>query len=880
MSAAPDHTPLRTRRRRISPLRLRLLGLVAIAFFPLVMLVVRLANDERQATTLRERDASLRLLDVAIAEHRDLTRTGQELLRHLPGMSEIASGDAATCSRSLRKILGTYANFTNAVRVTADLHVDCSAVSPSDTLTSAAAVPALLRAAESGQPVTSWIRFGPMGEPVATIVEPVRDSNGRIRYYLSLDAELNWFSHLAQVIPRDPGAMAAIVDSTGFILARQPDAERFAGASHAPNEALLQMLGKDSGFVEGVGLDGIGRLYAFRELPSDNATQVLLVIGLPSSLLYANANRHLITYLGLLTVMLILTALMAWIAADLFVIRDVKALLGATERLADGDLSTRVAVPASRGELNDLARRFNDLARGLEDRRREFVLLGDSSPDAIARVSRNLEIEWANAALRVRLGADVEDITECRLDELPLEPQLIAAITQHVEEVFETGRRRESEQAVATGEGESWIDLRVTPERNAAGEVTHAMIIARDVTARRQLASHLAQAERLDSIGKLAGHIAHDFNNLLTAIIGNAEIALRQLEPTDRVAADVAKIMDVSRRASSLTRQLLSFARRQSTSTRVIDVKRFIEDATPLLRRVIGDQIRLDIHLDAATPCVRFDRTQLEQVLVNLAANARDAMPAGGTLSISTARPAEREAVTELDGRTPGEYMVLTVSDTGIGMSAEVRKRIFEPFFSTKHGQGGTGLGLAVAYGAVRQHGGSIEVESTEHHGSTFRIYIPATTTAPEPLESPELTPDAPHGRETILLAEDQDDVRSTLARLLRSHGYTVVDTADGADALSKIERGEMPPFQLLITDLVMPRIGGEALVAALRPTYPEVPVLVISGFDQQGSLRRMYERGHATAFLEKPFEGQPILKLVRDLLDARSARMRLTVGN
>jgi CheY-like chemotaxis protein len=180
-----------------------------------------------------------------------------------------------------------------------------------------------------------------------------------------------------------------------------------------------------------------------------------------------------------------------------------------------------------------------------------------------------------------------------------------------------------------------------------------------------------------------------------------------------------------------------------------------------------------------------------------------------------------------------------------------------------------------VAYGAVRQHSGIIEVESTEQHGSTFRIVIPATTTAPELSEVPEWTLQAPHGRETILLAEDQDDVRSTLARLLRSHGYTVVDTADGADALSKIERGEMPPFQLLITDLVMPRIGGEALVAALRPTFPEVPVLVISGFDQQGSLRRMYERGHATAFLEKPFEGQPMLKLVRDLLDARAARMR-----
>jgi two-component system cell cycle sensor histidine kinase/response regulator CckA len=293
------------------------------------------------------------------------------------------------------------------------------------------------------------------------------------------------------------------------------------------------------------------------------------------------------------------------------------------------------------------------------------------------------------------------------------------------------------------------------------------------------------------------------------------------------------------------------------------------------LKRVVGDQIRIDVHLDPETPNVRFDPTQFEQVLVNLAANARDAMTGGGTLSISTTRRVVRDEETVIDGRVPGDYMVLTVSDTGVGMSAEVRQRIFEPFFSTKHGQGGTGLGLAVAYGAVRQHAGTIEVESAEQHGATFRILVPATETAPDKQQKPEVAPQAPRGRETILLAEDQDDVRSTLARLLRSHGYVVIDTADGADALGMIERKEMPPFHLIITDLVMPRIGGESLVATLRPDFPDVPVLVISGFDQQGSLRRMYERGHATAFLEKPFEGQPMLKLVRELLDARVTRPR-----
>jgi len=850
------------------------MALVAMAFLPLVLYVVKLAIDERRASLARQRENSLRLLDVAVAEHRDVTRSGLELLRHLPGMTDIASGDQVTCSRALRQLLFSHANFTSAIRISPDFRVDCSAITPADTLSDFVRKLAVMRRDSANRPVSGWIRFGPLSQPLATILEPVRDSAGLLRYYLAIEAELDWFNRLADGIPKGPGAMAAIVDSTGFIIARHPDGERFAGTQYPPNGPMLDMIEQDSGFVEGVGLDGRSRLYSFRTLTADNSAQVLLMVGIPTGLLYADANRQLARYVVLLVLMLILTGFMAWIAADQFVMRDVKALLGATERLADGDLSARVPSPSSHGELYDLAHRFNELAQRLEERRREFVLLGDSTPDAIARISRDLEIEWANATLRTRLGASMDDLAGCRLDELPLEPALVAAGAREIREVLATGRARESEHFVASKDGDSWIDLRVSPERNAAGEITHVMVIGRDVTARRELASHLAEAERLDSIGKLAGHIAHDFNNLLTAIIGNAEIALRQLEPNDRVAQDVQKIMDVSRRASSLTRQLLSFARRQSTTARVLDVNGFIEEVTPLLRRVGGDQVKLVTVLDPSTPHVRFDPTQLEQVLVNLAANARDAMPSGGTLTISTKLREVDKA--DADGRAAGRYLELMVSDTGIGMPADVRQRIFEPFFSTKHGQGGTGLGLAVAYGAVRQNGGTIEVESTENNGATFRIMVPATTSAPERQVAPQWIPDAPRGRETILLAEDQDDVRLTIARLLRAHGYTVIETSDGDEVLKKFERRELPPFQLLITDLVMPRMGGEQLVTTLRPNFPDVPVLVISGFDQQGSLRRMFERGDASAFLQKPFEGQPMLKMVRELLDARTARTKV----
>jgi PAS domain S-box-containing protein len=845
---------------------------VAISFMPIALLLVRVADDERRAITERERETAFRLLDVAVAEHRDLTRGGRELLRHLSEIPEIANGDPVTCSRALRQFLATYSVFRNASRVTPGLQRDCSSEASADSLADMGAIGSVSRAARRGSPVASYFMTGATGQPVSSIVEPVRDAAGRIRFFLSVDADLHWFGRLAGAIPPDTGTMAALVDAGGYIFARQPDHERFAGTQNEPNAVLRDMLARPSGFVDGVGLDGRERLYAYRTLTSDNDAPVLLMIGVPTGVVYAVADRHVWANAATAVVMLIFGLVMAWIAADLFVIRDVKALLGATERLADGDLSTRVQL-TTRGELTDLAERFNEMARRLEQRRREFIVLGDSSPDAIARVSRDLRVDWANAALLERLRMSLEDLAGTPMASVPLEPGVIAAVEHHALEVFASGQRSETEEFVSTSGGDVWLDLRIAPERNAAGEITHAMVIARDVTARRQLAAHLAQAERLDSIGKLAGNIAHDFNNLLTAIIGNAEIAIRSVEPTERVHADLTKILDVSRRASLLTRQLLSFARRQATAPRVIDVNEFLEEATPLLRRVIGERIALALQYSAGQPRIRFDPTQLEQVLVNLAANARDAMPCGGRLTISTSLetvPAEAEP---MDERAPGEYLCLAVADTGAGMSNEVRERIFEPFFSTKHGTGGTGLGLAVAYGAVRQHGGIIEVDSAEHDGTTFRILVPTTTAPAERVPAPDWSSEAPRGWESVLLVEDQEEVRSTIARLLRTHGYSVIEASDGARALEQIQRGEADGVSLLITDLVMPNIGGEALVSAMRPDFPALPVLVISGFDQRGSVHRMFERGDASAFLEKPFEARPMLKLVRELLDSAARR-------
>jgi PAS domain S-box-containing protein len=858
--------------RLLSPLRLRLLGLVAVASFPAALLIARLAADERANTFQMATDVESRLLDSALAEQQQQLGNARQLIQALSRLPEVASGDPATCSRTMSVLLAAFPTYLDAERITPSLRRDCGTHFDGDMVSDLAYDTALARAVRTNGAANGYYGRRRDGVARTTIVQPIHDAGGRVAFYLAVDMGVEWISRLAARLATGPGTSVTLTRADGLVLARAPDPEGLAGRRRPPNETFDHMMRQHNGFVEGLGFDGRPKLYAFHELQSANSSPILLALGVPKEAVYAEAHRILQNNLLVAAVTLVLALMMAWLAADLLVIRDVKALLGATRRIASGDLSARVPAHGGGGELHNLAGTFNDMAQRLEERRREFLALGDASPDAIARIDCDMRIDWANEALIRRLGTSLDALVGKRITDVPAETAATALVVQHVTDVLKSGERREVEMHASIGARDVWLDLRFVPERDNTGDVTHVMLIARDVTARKHLETHLAQAERLDSIGKLAGSISHDFNNLLTAIIGNTEIAIRSLEPDHRVRADLSEILDVARRASALTRQLLSFARRQVTTPRVIDVKPFITEASTLLRRLLGENVTLKLELDPKAPRIRFDPTHLEQVLANLATNGRDAMPRGGMLTIATSRVVISGSEPHTpNGPAPGEYLLLRVTDTGVGMSPAVRERIFEPFFTTKHERDGTGLGLAVTYGVVRQHGGFIEVQSAEGAGTTFRIYFPATAATPDfvPVE-PSSRP-TPTGRETILLVEDQEPVRSSIARLLRSHGYTVAEARDGVDALGQFSSGELPSFSLVITDLVMPRMGGEILVRELRGEVRDIPVLLISGFDERGSARGMLDRGEASALLEKPFEAEPLLRLVRELLD-RSA--------
>jgi two-component system cell cycle sensor histidine kinase/response regulator CckA len=418
----------------------------------------------------------------------------------------------------------------------------------------------------------------------------------------------------------------------------------------------------------------------------------------------------------------------------------------------------------------------------------------------------------------------------------------------------------DEEYRIVRPDGEvRWIRDRAFPVRDEAGRVVRVAGVAEDITARRHLEEQLRQSQKMEAIGQLAGGIAHDFNNLLTVIGGNSDLLLASAADPDREL--VEEIVKAVARAAGLTRQLLAFSRKQVLAPRLLDLNGVVADTERMLRRVIGEDISLITQLQRPLPSIKADLGQLEQVLLNLAVNARDAMPLGGMLTFRT--------------MTDGSDVVLDVTDTGIGMSDEVKRRVFEPFFTTKPIGKGTGLGLAAVHGFVAQSHGSVTVNSEPGRGTSFRISLPAEDASPpdgrdQGSEKPALRYGAEtsllvEGAETILLVEDEEGVRALAERVLRRAGYHVLTAATGAEA-EDIAEAHATPIDLLLTDVVMPDRSGPVLAERILVRHPEMKVLYVSGYTDDAVVRRGVV-GDEMPFLPKPFLPGVLTRKVRDVL-------------
>jgi PAS domain S-box-containing protein len=507
------------------------------------------------------------------------------------------------------------------------------------------------------------------------------------------------------------------------------------------------------------------------------------------------------------------------------------------------------------------------MRKRLSNREELFRVISENAADMIAVVDAAGNRIYTSPSYEQILGYPPEDLMKTSgLEEV--HPDDRESVSRAAAEALKThvGQRLEYRMRHKNG---TWrlVESTASAVLNERGEVTKLIIVNRDVTERRQLERQLRQAQKMEAIGRLSGGIAHDFNNLLGVIIGYTEILEENAGSDETLRNSAAQILRAGHQAACLTRQLLAFSRQQVLEAKTLDINAVVRDTEKMLCRLIGADICIKTQLQPEANPVRVDQTQLEQAILNMAVNARDAMPEGGNLIIETKNfEITRELAEQYSYPvTPGNYVLLSVKDTGTGMDNETQARIFEPFFTTKEKGKGTGLGLAMVYGFVKQSGGYIDVWSKKGVGTTLNIYLPKTTeTLQEETNSSEKISSS-QGQETILLVEDENSLRLLTKRILESLGYKVIDAADGESAIRMSEefRGRI---DLLLADIIMPGVNGRAVAEVVIKQRPNMRVLFMSGYTGQTiHARDVLEQG--SFFLPKPFSRKALAEKVKEAL-------------
>ncbi len=528
-------------------------------------------------------------------------------------------------------------------------------------------------------------------------------------------------------------------------------------------------------------------------------------------------------------------------------------------------------ISGSVGVFSDITDRIH-VERALQENEARLRLTFDQAPIGAAMVGLDARYLHVNAAFCRMLGYQESELIGRWVAEVT-HPEDAAGTEQNIRRIAQEpgASQYETEKRYLRKDGGVvWAHLTVTLLRPSSNADPYLLTMVQDITARKRaeadkarLQAQLLQSQKMESIGRLAGGVAHDFNNLLTVINGYSSTVLDLMNTEDPLRGHISEVYKAGERAAALVRQLLAFSRKQVLKPDRIDLNEMVADMEKMLRPLMGEDVEIVTTLAPALDAVLADRHQMEQVIMNLAVNARDAMPHGGKLSIETGGTVWDAACPKCGADVhPGNYVRISVRDTGTGIDDAIRQHLFEPFFTTKGVGHGTGLGLATVHGIVLQSGGHIDVDTSAEAGTTFHVYLPAAPGHVSALPAPE--PGQPHGTGTILLVEDQPEVRRFVAILLRGCGYLVIESADGEEALEQCAQ----PVDLLLTDVVMPKMSGTELAARIRSIQPHVRVLFMSGYSDE-VLSWPDDSRRGTAFIQKPFGLDALTAKVREVLRA-----------
>lgn len=520
------------------------------------------------------------------------------------------------------------------------------------------------------------------------------------------------------------------------------------------------------------------------------------------------------------------------------------------------------------------------LRRELQDRKRfqrvlqlsyevgqHFQFMMDASTDLISLIDRDHRYRAVNLAFHQAHQRQQGSLVGLLVEEVWGRRPYLTAIRPRLEETF-GGREVEYEVWLdLPAHGKRLFNVRMYPYRNGEEVISHVVVFSRDITDHRLLLDRFNHSQKMDTLGRMAGGVAHDFNNLLTVISGYINFVKGALPPGDARVDDLDQALHAADQATSLTRQLLLFSRRQVVQPVVVDVVGLVKNLEKMIRRLVGEHIQIEVHYDIPSGWLKIDPGQFEQVLVNLVVNARDAMPEGGILTLAVSVVMPDSAGVSAPRGVEGEYLLISVKDTGTGISEDVKTHLFEPFFTTKERGRGTGLGLATCYGVVAQSGGHIVIESEVGKGTIVKVWWPRSGEEFREKELEKEEKKASGGSETILLVEDEKPVQEVAARILTQHGYTVLRASDGVEALEMISKMKAGTVHLLLTDVVMPRMGGLKLVENFRRIFPQSRVVFMSGYaadpgvqDQVTSL--------GTVVIQKPFSVITLVQSIRQVLD------------